>query len=152
MCKKNCSKCGKEKLIDEFFLRDKIKNKRHSQCKDCYKSSRSNKEHYEKYKPEYIKRAKNRKEKLASENRIKLLEYFKTHNCIVCGESNPIVLEFDHRNQHEKEYGISNMIYNYSWKQILIEIDKCDVLCANHHKIRTSKQMGWWYEDKKSQV
>lgn len=146
MCKKSCTKCKKEKDINDFFLKDKINNKRHSQCKECYNSSRNSKEHYKKYKSEYIERASGRKCKLVKENRVKLLEYFSEHPCIVCGEKNPIVLEFDHRIQEDKKNTISQMLRDYTWGQILIEIKKCDVLCANHHKIRTSKQMGWWYE------
>ena len=148
MCKKICTKCEEEKKIEDFFLKDKHKNIRHSQCKECYKNSRNSKSHYEKYKNDYIQRATIRKNKLVKENRIKLLEYFSNHSCIVCGESNPIVLEFDHRVQKDKINNISMMLRDYTWEQILKEIDKCDVLCSNHHKIRTSKQMGWWYEKK----
>lgn len=143
---KVCSKCEIEKPLDEFFWRNKTKNIKHSQCKECYAKGRSGKEHYIKYKDEYINRAVGRKIIKTSENRMKLLEYFKTHHCIVCGESNPIVLDFDHREQSEKTLSISEMIYHHNWEVIEKEISKCDVLCANHHRIRTSKQLGWWYE------
>ena len=143
---KICSKCELEKPLDKFFWRNKNKNVKHSQCKECYRLGRNQEEHYVKYKAEYISRAIGRKIIKTSENRMKLLEYFKTHHCIVCGESNPIVLDFDHREQSEKTLSISEMIYHHNWEAIEKEISKCDVLCANHHRIRTSKQLGWWYE------
>ena len=39
---KTCTKCGKEKRLDEFYFENKSKNKRHSSCAVCsreYKSS-----------------------------------------------------------------------------------------------------------------
>ena len=118
----------------------------HSQCKICYKEKRKNKEHYLKYKVEYIERVNERKKIKTKENRENLLEYFKTNPCIRCGETNPVVLDFDHRDEKDKKYGISNMITSYNWDTILSEIEKCDVLCANCHRIKTSQQFDWWYE------
>lgn len=146
MEKKKCTQCGEEKDVCEFFFRDKKTNKRHSQCKSCYKEKRKNKEHYLKYKVEYLERVNKRRKEKIKENREKLLEYFKKHHCVKCGENNPIVLDFDHRDEKEKKYGISSMIDSYNWSTILTEIKKCDVLCANCHRIRTSEQFGWWYE------
>lgn len=143
---KKCTQCNTEKDLCEFFFKDKKTNKLHSQCKICYKEKRKNKEHYLKYKDEYLERVKKRKEIKTIENRENLLNYFKTHPCIKCGETNPIVLDFDHRSEDEKKYGISKMIYSYNWDTILAEIEKCDVLCSNCHRIRTSEQFSWWYE------
>lgn len=147
LIEKECSKCKNTKPIVEFFWKNQVKNRRHSQCKECYRASRNPKEHYLKYRDEYLARANNRRYAKMTENRLNLLEYFKTHHCIVCGESNPIVLDFDHRDHKEKEYNISKMIATYNWNTILLEIEKCDVLCSNCHRIRTSKQFGWWYEN-----
>ena len=143
---KKCGKCNEIKKESDFFFRNKKNNILHSQCKICYTKSRKNKEHYEKYKEEYKTRINSRKLIKSVENREKLIEYFKTHPCISCGERNPIVLDFDHRDEKEKKYGISKMICSYNWESIEKEIGKCDVRCANCHRIRTSQQFGWWYE------
>jgi len=142
MEQKKCSKCGDEKLLTEFFFKNKKENKRHAQCKQCYRDSRKNKDHYEKYKDDYIERAKSRQNRLVTENRVELLNYFKTHDCVDCGNNEPIVLEFDHLK--DKKFGISAMMRDYTWEQILKEISKCEVVCSNCHKKRTFKQFGWW--------
>ena len=140
---KICTKCGKEKLLEEFYFRNKELNKRRSDCKICCEVNRNSKEHYEKYKDEYKLRNKNRKKRLVNENVNQLLTYLETHHCVDCGESNPIVMEFDHLDPTRKLFSISTMMHDYTWEQIMVEIKKCEVVCANCHKIRTSKQFGW---------
>lgn len=58
--------------------------------------------------------------------------------CVDCGEMYPhYVLEFDHKPGFEKLGGAAH-IYALKGKILgLEEIAKCDVVCANCHKIRT---------------
>lgn len=59
--------------------------------------------------------------------------------CKDCGISNHIILDFDHIK--DKKYNVSQMIRDgFSWKAILKEIEKCEVVCANCHRIRTHKR------------
>lgn len=75
-------------------------------------------------------------------NRRLVWEYKKTHPCVDCGESDPVVLEFDH--QRDKKNWIANMLgSNVSHKKILDEIAKCVVRCANCHRRKTAKQLGY---------
>lgn len=141
---KICTKCKQEKLLEEFYFKNKEKNIKNSRCKICCEQSRNSKKHYQEYKDNYILRNKVRRENLIKTNVPKLLDYYKTHNCVDCGESDPIVLEFDHLIQKDKKYGISNMLGNYHWDKILSEIEKCEVVCANCHKRRTAKQFDWY--------
>lgn len=61
-----------------------------------------------------------------------------TNPCIVCGETNPLCLEFDH-DIGNKDYNISNMVQKkLSTEHILDEIAKCRILCANCHSIKTA--------------
>lgn len=76
-------------------------------------------------------------------NRYKLLEHLKSCKCEDCGETNPVVLEFDHTSPEEKSFNISDC-NKYSWSTVLQEIDKCQVVCANCHRVRTAKQFGWY--------
>jgi len=70
----------------------------------------------------------------------KLAEIKKASGCVDCGESNPIVLDFDHI--RDKKYNISRMIHDgFSWKAIVKEMQKCEVVCANCHRIRTHNRL-----------
>ena len=69
-----------------------------------------------------------------------LAEIKKASGCVDCGESNPIVLDFDHI--RDKKYNISRMIHDgFSWKAIVKEMQKCEVVCANCHRIRTHNRL-----------
>ena len=83
---------------------------------------------------------------LRSQNktRTKILDYLEDHPCIVCGETDPVVLDFDHRDMDTKCHTVANMIKSYGWTKIKEEIDKCDVRCANCHRRRTAVQMNSW--------
>lgn len=35
----------------------------------------------------------------------------------------------------------------YSWENILKEIEKCQVLCANCHRIKTARDYKWYISD-----
>lgn len=66
--------------------------------------------------------------------------YKASSGCKICGINNPVVLEFDHRDSENKSFDISQGVSNgYGWERLLSEMDKCDVLCANCHRIKTSK-------------
>ena len=66
----------------------------------------------------------------------KLAEIKEASGCVDCGVNNHIVLDFDHL--RDKKYNVSRMIHDgFSWKAIKREIAKCEVVCANCHRIRT---------------
>ncbi|SFF11526.1 hypothetical protein SAMN05216574_1096 [Blastococcus tunisiensis] len=77
------------------------------------------------------------------QNRANLWQYLEDHPCVDCGETDIVVLQFDHRDRESKEVNVSQMIYSYSWRSILREIDKCDVVCVNDHMRRTARQLNW---------
>ena len=72
---------------------------------------------------------------------ILLLEFFETHACVDCGETDPLVLEFDHRG--DKLFGVSNGLRDRAWVAVLAEMAKCDVVCANCHRRRTALRGGF---------
>ena len=77
--------------------------------------------------------------------RSKLFEFISTKSCIDCGEKDPVVLEFDHRESETKFKIVAKMLSgHYSWKSVTREIDKCDVRCANCHRRKTYKQLKCW--------
>ena len=55
--------------------------------------------------------------------------------CLICGfNKHHAALDFHHRNPETKKFRIGDG-RNYSWKMVLEEIVKCDVLCSNCHRI-----------------
>jgi L-lysine 2,3-aminomutase len=70
----------------------------------------------------------------------RLAEIKQASGCVDCGINNHIVLDFDHL--RDKKYNVSRMIHDgFSWKAILKEISKCEVVCANCHRIRTHDRL-----------
>ena len=57
-------------------------------------------------------------------------------SCSVCGEDHPAVLEFHHRDPSQKVASISRMVKEgRPLADIFAEAAKCDIVCANDHKI-----------------
>jgi len=77
----------------------------------------------------------------AEVNRARILEYLRLHPCVDCGEADPIVLEFDHR--ENKKAAIGEMFCTYSWSAMKREIEKCDVRCVNCHRRKTARDFKW---------
>ncbi len=101
-----------------------------SQFKDL-----NGKTHYQNNKLYYIQ--KNRR--LAKRNAEFIRDYKKTHSCVDCDNSDHRVLEFDHL--RNKKFNVSSMVRCYSIEKIKEEIGKCDIVCANCHRIRTWKRI-----------
>lgn len=66
------------------------------------------------------------------------LNQIKTQRgCTVCGyNQHPAALDFDHRDGEVKLFTVAHRLTR-TWDSILEEIDKCNVVCACCHRIRT---------------
>ncbi len=100
---------------------------------------RARKRWYLANREEEIKRVVDRQAKRNLENTIRFIEYLKEHPC-ACGETDPLVLDFDHDDPTTKRIEVSKLRYNSKWETILKEIVKCTIRCANCHRRRTHKQ------------
>lgn len=56
-------------------------------------------------------------------------------DCVDCGESDPICLDFHHRSPIDKLFEVPRNT-GFSLKQVQEEIEKCDLVCANCHRKR----------------
>lgn len=73
-----------------------------------------------------------RRARCAAINRIKLRA-----GCADCGyNAHPAALEFDHRPGEKKLFEISSNPCG-KWSKVWAEMQKCDVVCANCHRVRT---------------
>jgi hypothetical protein len=70
-----------------------------------------------------------------------LVDFLREHPCVDCEEDDPIVLEFDHL--RDKKFSISEGLQSRRWQDVLDEIAKCEVVCANCHRRRTAKRGGF---------
>jgi hypothetical protein len=135
---RKCYRCCELKPEADFSWRRKAKGQRDSFCRPC--RSAYGKEHYEKNRRRYIEQAGKVKRRVALERTRYLIEFFKTHPCVDCGELDPVVLEFDHL--RDKSFAIGPQLSRRSWQSILAEIEKCEVVCANCHRKRTARRRG----------
>lgn len=138
---KICGTCKIEKPSGEFSSNTSRADGLQSLCKTCKKEY--NKQHHQTTKEKFNPSRFERRDLIRNENRQLLVEYLLTHPCVDCGETDIVVLEFDHL--RDKKSHISTMIaHGKSWVQILDEISKCEVVCANDHKRRTARSFNWF--------
>lgn len=98
-------------------------------------NAKNNRSRYSRYKRDNVRR-----------NRIFTRAYLAIHPCVDCGESDTIVLEFDHV-RGEKIDSICKMSADSrSIDSIKKEIEKCEVRCANCHR-RRHKEPFWYIGD-----
>lgn len=136
-----CSKCGVEKDISQFRLRNRFIQRRQSYCNDC--GSQMGKDWYERNKD--YQKANARKHTAGYRDTIRehLWNYLLSHPCENCGERDPVVLEFHHL--HSKDMAIAEMVTRItSIERLEKELKKTQVLCSNCHRRLTAKERGWW--------
>jgi hypothetical protein len=136
--RRRCYRCRDLKPIEDFAWRRRAKGQHDSFCRPC--RSAYGREHYQANRQRYIDQAGKVKRRLTRERTLYLLEFFKTHPCVDCGERDPVVLEFDHL--RDKSFAIGPSLSRRGWQDILDEMKKCEVVCANCHRRRTAKRRG----------
>jgi hypothetical protein len=135
---KSCFKCKEEKPVDQFRWRSKANGKRSSYCIPCRKE----------YDRELWSDGRKKKTKLDTRNKAKernrdFVWEKLSSGCLDCGEMDRVVLEFDHIG--DKAMNIAEMIATgYSLESLMLEIEKCEVVCANCHRRRTAKRGSHW--------
>ncbi len=112
-----------------------------------YKDTQKNKAYHARYMKE-VWYPKNRKKHIGYVKNLKLRiykfidDYKRNRACADCGfagKNFPQVLEFDHRRDKKFEIG--------SWSKsvlslirVRLEMQKCDLVCANCHRMRTIRR------------
>jgi hypothetical protein len=69
--------------------------------------------------------------------------YFIDNPCIDCGQTNPVLLSFDHIHDN-KCYNIADRIDSQPWGSLFKEIEKCVVRCFNCHHLKTAVDRDYW--------
>lgn len=135
---KCCTTCGNERPLEEFLWRDKAHTILRGACLRCRGKCQTrwvskNRERYLQIKRCLLKR---RRQKFKQS----IDQYKESTPCADCGNKYPAVcMDFDHRVPCEKRASISRLISNNGWQRVWTELTKCDLVCANCHRIRTAK-------------
>lgn len=127
-----CPKCNTDKNLNAFGKRG---NKLQGYCKECKKIHI--RQHYNQNKKYYIQKAKDRKFKIKE-----IIDKYKSENpCLDCKKYFPsIAMDFDHRDPKTKHNDVSKMLNLGNFDKIIKEIQKCDLVCACCHRIRTENK------------
>lgn len=138
---KVCTKCGESKSASDFPKRSRNKDGLSSWCKTCFREHSA-----AKYKSDPLERERKSRNRvnLSLRNKEKMAELLSRSSCLDCGTEDPRVLEFDHRIPGEKSFSIAESYHAFGWETISQEIAKCDIVCSNCHRIRTSANGEWW--------
>lgn len=118
----------------------------HSQCRTC--RALADHQRYE----ARVGRAVPREPQRSERGRTAWLVSLKAGRpCTDCGRIYPHqVMQWDHRPGLEKLGDVSEAFWGRSRDEVLAEIAKCDLVCANCHAIRTFSRNGWgswWARD-----
>lgn len=92
---------------------------------------------YQKARQKYVASATARRLK-----RYELLEALKKNPCSDCKQTfHPTAMEFDHLPEHEKIDSITALVtHGASLEAILLEVAKCELVCANCHRVRSAQR------------
>jgi hemerythrin superfamily protein len=128
--KKQCSECGEFKLRDCFYQNFSSKDGLHGQCKTCQNKRR------------YVRSKKN-----VEILRDKITMLKRNSPCKDCGKFYPpVCMDYDHK-EGGKVNGRGSEVSNFA-KQgriqaALEEIEQCELVCSNCHRIRTATRRNW---------
>jgi hypothetical protein len=137
---RTCRKCLIEKPIEHFSWYRKGESRRQTQCKEC-----ANEQGLINYRLNA-----DRYKSVAAARRVewrRRMNEIKSRPCTDCANRfPPHVMDFDHMDGSEKVLNLAAMMRrNFSWSTIKAEIAKCELVCANCHRMRTyRRKYGEW--------
>jgi len=139
LASKTCSICKITKDLSCFYPKKGERLGVRCECKDCNKIQ---KKKYALQMARYTARKKDEGTALVNE--------LKAAPCMDCKQTfPPECMDFDHREPGTKRTEISR-IRHYGKEAILSEIAKCDLVCANCHRVRTHARMKRASENKRN--
>lgn len=127
-----CTRCRTIKPPEAFSWRNKAKGRRNSACMECARAL---------YKSAYRANPKAYRDRNASQVAAirALVIAAKDRPCSDCGHKfHWFAMDLDHRNGADKSFSLSEAHrLGYALSVVALEIQKCDVVCAVCHRIRT---------------
>jgi hypothetical protein len=136
----NCPRCGKE---FSRTYRGTVPKFCSQTCQHDFWVTNNRERHNAAVRRYRARRYKEEGKWLESGPKVKALKEWmvqlKSKPCHDCGGSFPVCcMDFDHRIGTIKVYNLGSMFaHHYSMELIESELEKCDLVCANCHRIRT---------------
>jgi hypothetical protein len=130
------------KPLTAFGLKNREKQLYQTYCKECQRAYA--KRHYSSRTDYYKAKAERNNPKYKLRNKEYVVSYLLDHPCVDCGEPDIEVLQFDHIEMVRVRSDRVGAFMAGSLENLIDEIGKCEVRCANCHFRRTRKQMGWY--------
>ena len=130
---KRCSSCGLDKPLDDFHRDGRPgRDGRQVWCKGCRKE-------YDRLYHASTRVLRLEQKRAWKAGRVAWGWTLKEGRpCADCGGVfHPVAMQWDHRPGTQKRGEISRMVDRASRKDLLSEIEKCDLVCANCHAVRT---------------
>ena len=104
--------------------------------RDVEKQRAAKRRYYERNRDLYRDKNRRKREWMRT-----ILRECKSRPCADCGGVFPFyVMDFDHREGEEKTAQVAMLVNTLSMKRLLNEMAKCDLVCANCHRVRTYKR------------
>jgi len=138
---RHCSRCDLWKPVDVFPYKNRRRGTRRSYCRDCCRIY--GREHYRLNRSAYLAKARERRVRYRNACQLFAYDYLMAHPCVDCGETNPVVLDFDHVDPATKTREVAWFIRSQDLVGLAAEIAKCEVRCANDHRRRTARDLGY---------
>jgi hypothetical protein len=128
-----CSRCSR--LLGESSF-NRHRNGLQWWCRDCFKR------YYDEQRAHHRRRNNALKTARVREAQFFVLDYLQTRPCVDCGETDVVVLEFDHLSVKRAE--ISTLVRRGVLLPVLeTELARCEVVCASCHRRRTARRGRW---------
>lgn len=129
---RRCRTCAVEKPLDDFYPDKARALGRRYVCKACELESAKTPKERERRRATSSQRYRKGREIIAE---------LKDRPCADCGGRFPtFVMEFDHPDPSNKLFNVAMNCGGGITPKLLSEIEKCEVVCSNCHKIRTRQQ------------
>lgn len=141
---KKCSKCKCEKPLSNFH--ESKKRGTQAVCKPCRKEV--DREYWKRRSSNDLKMEKKKcyQEARRKKRREFIYGFLSDNPCVDCGETDPIVLTFDH--VRDKKFTIATKVMSVSQEELINEIKKCEIRCGNCHMRKTAQQFNWYEHEK----
>lgn len=134
-----CSRCGATRPVTDFHIRFRATGERQTWCRDCMAAYK--REWYLINRKHQLGRVKDNRAQATRINQDRAWAFLGAHPCVDCGETDPVILQFDH--VRDKRLDVGYMLSaGFRWEVIEVEIAKCQVRCANCHRRKTAREQG----------